>query len=297
MFYSNPIRLAWWNTGLAPAGNSRGTVPRYETAARVIRSLLVDEEVDFLALGETAAVDLDACLALVNDPRPRLLWRTPKGRRTRASSLAVGYDSTRLTLLDEELITDTFGGVTFTTGWRLAFEAKVSGDALNVVVVHWPSHMRGDAAIERKRIASSLHIKFRDDRDVLIVGDFNDEPFSESMSEGLAAYRDRNLVRKRIAAYYNPFWRLLGEQQSLEHEGAFPLPAGTHFYRSGSSSRWFTFDQFVVSSALLEQGPWRLVENATRILRHEALFTASGAMRDIFDHLPIATSLKYFPED
>lgn len=289
------ISLAWWNAGLAPLGVSRGSPERYDVASRVLRSLVVDESVALLALGETTDADLEACCASASELR-RLEWRKPGGRRQRASALAVGYDARVLTLLDDSLLTDTFGGTTFATGWHLVFEAFASGDALNVVVVHWPSHVREDAAIQRQWIATSLHSRFREDRDVVLLGDFNDEPFSPALSHGLVAYRDRELVRRRGDAYYNPFWRHLGEQQILEHEETGSLPAGTHFHHSGTASRWFTFDQIVVSSGLLGNSAWRLLEGTTRVVTHESLLTPRGTMRDVFDHLPVATSLRYSEE-
>jgi hypothetical protein len=121
------------------------------------------------------------------------------------------------------------------------------------------------------------------------------EPFSKTLADDLLAYRDRDLVRRREAAFYNPFWRLLGEQQHVENEDVGRLPAGTHFYRSGTSTRWYTFDQIIVSSSLIRPNPWQLVEGATRAVLHAAL-VHEGMMRDVFDHLPVATAVTYNPE-
>jgi endonuclease/exonuclease/phosphatase family protein len=292
-----PIRLSWWNTGLAPGGKSRGDNERYETATLVLQQLLEFEGAGLLALGEIAPVDVQACLRVAGATRVPLAWRTPTAKTGRASSVAVFYDPRRLTLLRDKLLTDSFGGVAFDTGWHLEFQACNGGAVLNVVVVHWPSHMFEDAARKRIWIATSLHRAFCEDRDVVILGDFNDEPFSDSLRDGLVAYRDRALVRRREGAYYNPFWRLLGEQQHVEQEHTGRLPAGTHFHSSGTSTRWVTYDQVAVSSSLIGANSWQLVESATRIVLHEALLTDGGTMRDIFDHLPIATALTYTPEN
>jgi hypothetical protein len=301
MPFVRPFRLAWWNTSLAPRGVSRGNAGRYATAARVLHSLFDTEAIDLLAVGETTPADLAACIAASGKLGARQRWRTPRPqpRGSRATSVGVIYNPRRLIVVEDELITDSSGRKTVTTGWRLVLQTHDGEDALNAVIVHWPSHVREDAGIDRRDLAGSLRRAFRNDRDVVFLGDFNDEPFSQSISESLRAYRDRELVRHHKDAYYNPFWRLLGEQQHLEAEGENRprLPAGTHFYRSGYFSRWFTFDQIIVSSALIGESSWRLVESATRVVAHDALLTRNGAMVDCFDHLPIATSLTYTPED
>ena len=194
------------------------------------------------------------------------------------------------------MLTDTRAGTLFETAWHLTMTAAGSEDALDVVVVHWPSHLREEQGPQRGHMAASLYREFRRSRDVVIVGDFNDEPFSDALSERLAAYRDRDLVRIKEEAFYNPFWRWLGERQHVEDEGGGRLPAGTHFYKRGPLSRWFTYDQIVVSSALLGRSIWNLVEGATSVLLPEALLQEDGTMRGGFDHLPIATTLTYRPE-
>jgi len=291
----NSIALAWWNTSLAPGGRSRGDAVTYRTAAEVLWKLLGDEAVDLLALGEVSAVDVEACREATAGIRSGLRWHTPSARLTRGSALAVVYDSSKLILRSDILIIDRFAGVGFVTGWHLSFESVLGGDALNVVVVHWPSHIIEEAARKRSWIAASLHRAFSSYRDVVILGDFNDEPFCESLRDGLAAYRDRDLVRRREEAFYNPFWRLLGEQQHLEDEATNKLPAGTHFYRSGTATRWYTYDQIIVSSGLVMPDHWRLTEGATRVVLPSAILAEDGTMRSPFDHLPVATSFSYTP--
>jgi hypothetical protein len=293
----SPIRVSWWNTGLAPVGKSRGNEARYQTAAKVLQQLLHDEGADLLALGEVLPADVEACLSLLpSKTKLRSQWRAPRERVGRASAVVVFYDPRVLTLLEDTLLSDSWGGVALQSGWHLVFAASDGKAVLNVVVVHWPSHRIEEAARKRDWIAASLYRRFREDRDVLILGDFNDEPVSTSLRDGLVAYRDRALVRLRVAAYYNPFWRLLGEQQAMEHEGARRLPAGTHFHRAGTSTRWVTYDQIVVSSAMIRPNTWQLVESATQVVVHEALLTQNGTMRDTFDHLPVASAIAYTPE-
>jgi hypothetical protein len=196
-----PIRLYWWNTGLAPQGISRDdNAARYPTAGAVLRSLLEDDQTGLVALGETTLVDLAACLEVTGTVTSKLRWRTPRAKLERATALAVVYDPAKLTLLEERTLTGSWTRDTFTTGWHLTFEAEEKGEALEVVVVHWPSHLHEDSERRRKLIAASLHHAFREYADVLMLGDFNDEPFSDALRDGLAAYRDRDIVRRKQEA-------------------------------------------------------------------------------------------------
>ncbi len=119
---------------------------------------------------------------------------------------------------------DTRAGTRFETGWHLSVTAQGQEDALDIVVVHWPTHHR-EQGPQRGHMAASLYREFRRSRDVVIVGDFNDEPFSEALSDGLVACRDRDLVRQKEEAFYNPFWRWLGDRQHGEDESR-RVPAG-----------------------------------------------------------------------
>lgn len=89
---------------------------------------------------------------------------------------------------------------------------------------------------------------------------------------------------------YNPFWRWLGEQQTLAEEHSGRLAAGTHFFRSDQLSSWFTFDQALVSGSLLGGNGWVLSEEGTGICPF-SLLLKDGQMVAGFDHLPIVVTL------
>jgi hypothetical protein len=293
---SEAIRIAWWNTSLAPRGRARGDADFSLAAGEVVRALLEDGRIDALFLGEVTPDDAEACLKDVCQKTVRFVRTPAGGGARRQQALAALYDPSRLSIVSDRMLADTRAGSRFETGWHLTVTAAGREDILDIVVVHWPSHLREEQGPQRGHMAASLYREFRRNRDVVIVGDFNDEPFSAALTEGLVAYRDRDLVRRKAEAFYNPFWRWLGERQHVEDELGGRLPAGTHFYRRGLLSRWFTYDQVVVSSALLGRSAWNLVEGATRVLFPETLLADDGTMRGGFDHLPIATTLTYRPE-
>jgi hypothetical protein len=85
---------------------------------------------------------------------------------------------------------------------------------------------------------------------VILMGDFNDEPFDESMVTLLPSTRDRTLARAG-GFLYNPFWRFLGEMVPYRIGENFQGHGGTFFHRAGVETRWLTFDQILFSSAFV----------------------------------------------
>ncbi len=128
---------------------------------------------------------------------------------------------------------------------------------IHLFINHWPSdHLNDSAAAARSRLAQDLRNRLRSmptTPHVMMLGDFNVEPFDAAISEELEASRSRDAVRKGRALLYNPFWRLLGERQSLQEALLLPRRgAGTYLYRSSNAtSQWYTMDQILVSAPLL----------------------------------------------
>lgn len=115
-------------------------------------------------------------------------------------------------------------------------------DTLYVAVNHWPSRRGGEALSKsrRNRAATVLRMAldsirlFHPGASILIMGDFNDEPADESLRHVLGARLSREPVE--AGALYN----LMGIRN-------LDRPEGTLRYRD----QWSTFDQFIVSGALM----------------------------------------------
>lgn len=203
------LRFAWWNTRLVHKDGAK----QQEIACEVVRRLIDEAGVVLFALGEVteahAEMLRDAC-------------------RTRPLSLLAG-DSVPpgMALCYRRDILDLYSYGRITTGWRnkelrRILYAELSGLPLplHVFVNHWPSSYLNDSAqAERNRLAQDLRGQLRDIpglSQVVILGDFNVEPFDPVLCQELEASRAREAVTKGRALLYNPFWRLLGERQSLQ---------------------------------------------------------------------------------
>lgn len=99
---------------------------------------------------------------------------------------------------------------------------------------------------------------------VLIVGDFNDEPFNRSMQEYLLGTRDRNRVtRARTPRVLNLMWPLMAETN----------PGTLRF-----SSNWNMLDQFLATKGLLlDRSPVTIQPDTVEVFRPPTMVGSSGA--------------------
>lgn len=115
-------------------------------------------------------------------------------------------------------------------------------DTLHVFINHWPSRYGGYAGTKPKRafVASVLRhatdslMRVVPDARIVIMGDFNDEPTDESITEVLKARSDS--AQLSSTDLFNMMYRLSGNWRS-----------GTNKFREN----WSLIDQIIVSSTLL----------------------------------------------
>lgn len=115
-------------------------------------------------------------------------------------------------------------------------------DTLNVFVNHWPSRRRGELESEdlRLNVASILRFKIdslqkhNEHAKILIMGDFNDEPNNESIT---------NLLKSQQITQYTSDSKLF----NLSYKLLQTSQIGTHKFRGN----WEILDQIIVSGSLL----------------------------------------------
>lgn len=117
----------------------------------------------------------------------------------------------------------------------------LAGDTVHVLVNHWPSKSGGEAASEPgRRLAASVNRRIIDsvqkvnaDAKILLMGDLNDNPDAESVTEVLEA--KRNIDKLRQTDIYNPWINM--------HKKGL----GTECYRD----EWHLIDQIMISGAFV----------------------------------------------
>jgi len=183
---------------------------------------------------------------------------------------------------------------------QVNFKTKSTPESdLVVIGNHWPSRMGGELASAPYRIIAAetlsywmerIKEKFGKEVAILVMGDFNDEPYNRSMREYALAEKDSKRVKsKRTQKPY-----LLNLMWSLQKDGK-----GTHFFDT-----WGMLDQILVNRSLLTKADgWSLVKDSCEIIRLPELIKSNkprrfgrpskkGFDRDGYsDHLPISITI------
>ncbi len=134
---------------------------------------------------------------------------------------------------------------------------EVEGVPLVVLASHWTSRIRAGTEEKRVAYAEELYDDFldlaRDDPavDLLISGDFNDEPDDPSVVVGLNATGDP--ARARVPGLRPRLLDLL--------IGKDPDAWGTYFY----DGRWQILDHIVASPGLLDPAGWLILPETLRV--------------------------------
>jgi endonuclease/exonuclease/phosphatase family metal-dependent hydrolase len=153
--------------------------------------------------------------------------------------------------------------VTFTTE---------AGNDLIALCNHWPSRTGGAHESRGFRMTAGETLAYWHQRiwevrgrdiPIIAMGDFNDEPFDESLQIHARATRERGDVERTISAvrFYNLAWRYL-QQTSSDRKGNPKLLHGTLYFGGDGN----LFDQFLVSRGLLlQKSPITVLEETARI--------------------------------
>ncbi|RMH36393.1 MAG: endonuclease/exonuclease/phosphatase [Nitrospirae bacterium] len=154
------------------------------------------------------------------------------------------------------------------------FTVRETGASFVAMANHWPARSAGQYLSEPFRMLTgetvSVVLANLLDTDkyapVLLMGDFNDEPFNRSMQEYLLGTRDREQVtRARSPRVWNLMWPLMDDR----HPGT---------YRHDSV--WNMLDQFLVTKGMLRRkSRVKVVSDSASIFRPPPLLGRAKAPR------------------
>lgn len=294
MLEIKPIVLIWWNTSLSPPTKPRASEDKRNFIKHAVKEFFNKKGVDILALGEVSSLDLEEIKDYINDSSIILHDATGQDKYLKFN-IGVLFKKTRLRILYHKSFLDSYGKITLKLCEYIKIYSRDSESVINIYVSHWPSRLHcPENSPKRIEIGTALRQKLdvirkssSDPQFIILMGDYNDDPYSISLAEHLLATRDRELAQKNDSFLYNPFWRYLGESEPFLHGKTEQGICGTYYYASGQPSRWYTFDQIMFSSAFLKEGPLTLDERYCQILRNDYLESAIKSSESIFDHLPV----------
>ncbi len=230
-----------------PTGKQQWTKERYQTKLKRISQVLDSLGTPtFLGLAEVENLSVVKDLAKTGGLRNiKYGFVHQESPDVRGIDVAFMYDKKQFKLLSYSFIRIDFPEeveANYTSRDILHAMGKLpTGDTLHFFVNHWPSRRGGLAKSEPKRMWVAQHLRlavddiFREnpDANVIIMGDFNDEPDNKSILQMLNAH-PRN-ESPEDGQLYNCFSEF--DQQNM----------GSYRYRAD----WNALDQIIVSGSLL----------------------------------------------
>ena len=301
----NSFRVVFLNcNNLFEVGSPRGSRTAKELSekmgylAQTIKSASVGSLPSIICLSEVGSENLGKELidSIESDTYHTLWSGVPSPNET---GLMIGYNPN---VVQYSAIADDSAtrGVSARCRWfATQFQLKSgSRGRFWLVVNHWKSQLGNQRVGEHLRINSASEIgdfflkqARLSTEAMLLIGDFNCEPYSAPLIKTrnvLRAVRERTFVlreKNRLAYFYNPMWRLLGEADdhdtSLQKGYSPPRPPGTYRRRDMS---WRTFDQILVSKPMLTKGFVRFIESSIRVVK---------PYERCSDHCAISVEFKY----
>lgn len=172
---------------------------------------------------------------------------------------------------------------------------------LVIIGNHWPSKLGGDLESEPYRIIAGetlsywlerIYANMKKEVPVLVMGDFNDEPYSRSVTQYALGLKDSAKVKSKRSR--NPY--LFNLMWPLQYDGS-----GSYYYDS-----WGMIDQILVNRPMLRsESPITLVSDSCQIFKPAELLKAGKPRRfgrpsrktsydpnGFSDHLPVTVRLQ-----
>ncbi len=234
------LKFAWWNVSLSPAAKSakpRDSQANYQTVCEQLNHLIVEQGCHFIGLCEVSAADSDAIERYFEihfeDLDFEIINLAFKVGRTRFDT-AVIFNRTRLSVEYLSQISRSMTGQTIKAGQLLSVTDLRYDKSFKLVLCHWPSQLMGDSSDKRTNAGDLVRMTVREfmenDEDVIVMGDFNDNPYDDSVFKNLQAIKCHESVRCYPKEFlYNPFWRSITAQTKYNY-----LQAEQTIFRSGT---------------------------------------------------------------
>jgi exonuclease III len=301
-----PIRFLYWNTG-----------KKDKTQEQVLTDLFAADGVpDVVLLGE-CEVDLSTSF-LKQYGLKKVVYKQPPG----SNQTQLAYFKTQPDFALTHLVATTirapkkalrYGNNPDLTARVLLMTLTVASESTLVACVHLPSRRGGlqdepsqlGLASRYKGIIAEAAGKPLSDfgERIVVVGDFNMNPFDLGMIEPTAffAINNRKFVRhqRKVAGvnelmFYNPCWTLLSDINQAMHP---TLRVSGSIYYTGTASKklyWHLFDQVLLSESLIKHFDASALQLGFHPkIEKEVMSSVTRKNADYSDHLPLCFTLNF----
>lgn len=289
------FRFAFWNCAMSPPGQKgERSLANMTDAVEIIAELFTKEKILFLALCEVNKDSFEYISIALSELGLDLSAQFMPDKTTTGSEFDIGYfyDPTQVAVQHGLAHSGKLGTSSVKIAQQLhLIVIEEQPSIINILVSHWSSQLlkiaddfRDECSKGLRRFVETL---IQDNQQVILMGDYNDEPYSHSIFKNVRATNDRALVLSNPDFWlYNPYWKTLSARMPFkvdEQEHDF----GTCYSKSGNRNHWSTFDQIIFSGHFLHSGPWFLQESATGVVLNDKLREAIMSNKHCFDHMPV----------
>ncbi|MCQ4314460.1 hypothetical protein EA797_04400 [Stutzerimonas zhaodongensis] len=303
----NPPQLsfAWWNTSFKAPVISVNKINHKALLRAWFLFCHLDDllNLDFIAFGEVNndfMAQIDPMLT-----HSGFKGIDASGRDGRITNdIGIFYKTETLELIDHESIIKPHYSGRLKIATLFRFNIKATVEPIYFFVAHWPSKLsrpelgRDELGIALRDYIDEIFEEEGYNAKIIIIGDFNNEPFEEPIYDKLRATRDRKLLLTKPFFLYNPFWRTLGGPAPYCGRSEVSPCHGTYYLKTSQHvTKWFTFDQIIVSSAFLGHGDWHLAEGLTTVLSYDNSSILGAEFFKDHDHLPIYGKVEKYEQN
>lgn len=292
------IRCAWWNTSLAPTkASGRASESAKTIALSVISELLSKQGQDILGMCELSDGEITWLKEKCDPIGYDVVSGVGQSGHIKTDTCIIFRRST-FDLVASRNFNYEFHETQHKIAQRVELRIKSDNTILNIFASHWPSVMHKNPD-RPERVPYGLGLRYvvdeilsaDKDAKIVLMGDYNDEPFNHPLSYFLQATRDRQRVQLKKKLLYNPFWNRIGGDRNYLTNPTQVGFCGTHFYSADKIDRWRTFDQIIVSASLLDSKSWHLDESSVDILNIPFYTPHVLGRKEKFDHFPVAITI------
>lgn len=264
------LSIVWWNTSLSPPISSKRDKSSDEkrmAIANIVKTFM-ENDYEFICLGEVGPEDiryLDEHI-LTQD----LGYFCAKGidgiGRTFFDT-CIYYKKTHRLIRNENSDVFNFtmksGTRTFKYGQKYKFLLNME-EKITLYLSHWPSRLN-DVNLQVSSIAERLREKIESEleetKNIILVGDYNVEPYDSAVVHHLQTSREKTIVKKKPNIFYNPCWKFLTPLSKNKSH----IYNGTYYYENSQFNNWHIIDQIMFSSNFLSE-EWDLQDRFINIL-------------------------------
>lgn len=289
------LRFGWWNAALspsAPQAKTKADKNTYQVICKHIRTLLQDYSCDFLALCEVSTIDAAHLTSNIGMEDIATLDLTDKVGRTRFDMMVL-YNRQKIRVRKKISISKSMTDQTVKAAQLVEVENIDDGKIIYVYLCHWASRLNESGMDKRVSSAQMVYTSATNfmatGGDVIIIGDFNDNPYDQSLNKVLHASRCHDAVRAYPNEYfYNPFWRSIVSEKKYSHfMKNDSYRSGSHRFKQFLGTMWHSYDQAIVSGSFVSNKYWHLNEYETKVITHDSILNDYEDKNHFIDHLPI----------